>query len=208
MFLKQLELGPMANYVYLVGDPAAKECAVVDPGWDAPAILKAVAAEGCRVKAVLLTHHHFDHANGLEGLLKDAEVPVYIHRDDAGPIRPVAADLREVEDASKMRIGSVEVEFLHTPGHTAGSQCLRVEGNLLTGDTLFIGGCGRVDLPDSDPAKMYKSLRRIAGLPGTLVVWPGHGYGDRASSPLSCEVKDNHYLKSAREGREAFLGLV
>ncbi|MFA6316030.1 MAG: MBL fold metallo-hydrolase [Elusimicrobiota bacterium] len=195
--VEQLEVGPMSNYAYLLCDAAAGACAVVDPGWDAPKILAAARAQGCSVAAVLLTHHHFDHSNEVPSLVRAAPAPVYVHRADAGPVRPKAPDLREVSDGDRMKVGRCEVEFLHTPGHTRGSQCLRAGRNLLTGDTLFLGACGRVDLEDSDPEQMTKSLRRLAGLPGTLTVWPGHAYGPAPSGPLSVEIATNPYMLAA-----------
>ncbi|MBI4677576.1 MAG: MBL fold metallo-hydrolase [Elusimicrobia bacterium] len=211
--LKALGVGPMANFAYLLADPSARECAVVDPGWDPDALARAAAGEGWRITAVLLTHHHFDHSNGLEDLLQAAPAPVFVHRADAEAFKGKVKDLREVRDGDILPIGKGKVEFLHTPGHTRGSQCLRIENHLLTGDTLFIGGCGRVDLPDSDPDDMFQSLRRIAGLPGTLTVWPGHAYGTCAGGAgpgalLSSEVATNPCLRTAREGREAFLTML
>ncbi|MBI5883895.1 MAG: MBL fold metallo-hydrolase [Elusimicrobia bacterium] len=207
LILKQLGVGPMANFAYLLCDPSVRECAVVDPGWDVAAIAATARAAGCAVTAVLLTHHHFDHSDGLPELLKKSPAPVYVHRDDAALVRPKAGgDLREVSDGDRLKLGGFSVEFLHTPGHTRGSQCLVAGGHLLTGDTLFIGACGRVDLPDSEPERMFESLKRIAGLPGTLTVWPGHAYGSASSALLSSEVAANPYLRlAAAKGREAFL---
>ncbi|MBI5242369.1 MAG: MBL fold metallo-hydrolase [Elusimicrobia bacterium] len=206
LVLKQLLLGPMDNYVYLVGDAAAKECAVVDPGWDAPAILKAIEAEGLLLRAVLLTHHHFDHANGIPDLLAKAEVPVYVHKDDAPFIKRAGSMLRAVEDGQTLKVGGRELTFLHTPGHTRGSQCLLIEGRLLTGDTLFIGCCGRVDLPDSDPRKLYGSLRKLGALPDDLLIYPGHNYSPETSARLGDEKLSNPYIAAAmRAPVERFL---
>ncbi|MBI5623900.1 MAG: MBL fold metallo-hydrolase [Elusimicrobia bacterium] len=207
--LKQLPVGPMANFAYLLCDPAAAECAVVDPGWDAARLCAAAEEVGCRVAAVLLTHHHFDHSDGLPALLAKSPAPVFVHREDAAHVRPKASLIREVSDGDKTAVGGFEVEFLHTPGHTKGSQCIRAGEHLLTGDTLFIGACGRVDLPDSEPERMFESLRRLAALPGGLTVWPGHAYGPASSGLLSREVISNPYLRlAASEGREAFLRAV
>jgi glyoxylase-like metal-dependent hydrolase (beta-lactamase superfamily II) len=107
-----------------------------------------------------------------------------------------------------MRLGKIEISFLHTPGHTPGSQCLKVGERLVTGDTLFIGGCGRVDLPNSDPQEMAQSLRRLSGLPAETVIWPGHNYAADPSATLGRELRNNPYLKLAAKSLEDFLRLV
>jgi hydroxyacylglutathione hydrolase len=207
--LRQLQLGPMANFVYLLADPATRECAVVDPAWDVPAILEAVAAEGWTLTQAFLTHHHPDHINGVGPLLKTHDIPVFINEQDADVLRPFASNLRKVRGGDSTKIGKLTVDFLHTPGHTHGSQSFHVHDNLVTGDTLFIKGCGRVDLPNSDPEEMYKSLRRIAGLPGKTLLLPGHDYGDKPCTPLEEEKESNPYLKlSATRSLQDFLRLV
>lgn len=208
LFFKQLEIGPMANYVYLIGDSEKKLCAVVDPAWEVPAILDQVEREGYHLTSALVTHNHFDHCNGVGDLLKKVDIPVYVNREDAPGVKAAGENLKPVEGGDKIGVGSIEISFLHTPGHTAGSQCLKVGGRLVTGDTLFIGGCGRVDLPTSDPAQMYESLRKISGLPPETVIWPGHNYAEDPSAPLKRELASNPYLKTAARGLEDFLKLV
>ncbi len=207
IFFKQLEIGPMANYVYLIGDPQTRQCAVVDPAWDAPAILEAIQREGYRLGAALVTHNHYDHVNGIPDLLKAADIPVYVHRQDAPGVL-AGGNLKAVEGGDCLRLGTLEISFLHTPGHTAGSQCLRVGAGLVTGDTLFIDGCGRVDLPTSDPEAMAASLRRLAGLPPETVIWPGHNYAALPSAAMGAQLSSNPYLKAARRGLAEFLRLV
>ena len=208
MILKQLELGPLANFVYIVGDPATRECAVVDPAWDVPAILKAVEGEGLTLTSVLVTHNHPDHINGVGEILKTADVPVFVHKEDAFALKPYQSSLRLVSGGDRTAVGKLDVAFLHTPGHTHGSQCFLFQDRLVSGDTLFIKGCGRVDLPNSDPEKMYRSLRKIAGLPDETVVFPGHNYAEKPCAPLGEEKAGNPYLVLAQQGLEDFLRVV
>src|SRR5437879_5766053 len=117
MELRQLELGPMANFVYLVGDPKTKECAVVDPAWDVPAILKAVEDNGWKLSRILVTHNHPDHTNGIGALLKAADVPVHIHREDAYALKEFRENLRLSIGGDNVKLGQIDISFLHTPGH-------------------------------------------------------------------------------------------
>lgn len=207
--LRQLQLGPMANFVYLLADPRTKECAVVDPAWDVPAILKAVDAEGWKLRGMLVTHNHPDHTNGIGALLREADVPVFVHEADAYALKEHGGAVKSVRGGDTWTVGGLTVSFLHTPGHTHGSQCFQVFDRLLTGDTLFIKGCGRVDLPNSDPERMYASLRRISTLPDETLLLPGHDYGDKPCAPLKEEKALNPYLKmSASSKLEDFLRLT
>lgn len=208
MILKQIELGPLANFIYVVGDPKTRECAVIDPAWDVPAILKLIEAEDLKLTQILLTHNHPDHINGVGDVLKKADVPVYVHKEDAYALASCGSNLKAVSGGDRTAIGGLDVTFLHTPGHTHGSQCFHFENRLVSGDTLFIKGCGRVDLPNSDPEQMYKSLRKISGLPDKTVVFPGHNYADKPCAPLGEEKADNPYLVLAQQGLREFLRVV
>jgi hydroxyacylglutathione hydrolase len=209
MELKQLELGPMANFVYLVADAKTKECAVVDPAWDVPAILKAIRENGWKLSQVLITHNHPDHTNGIGEILRAMDVPVYVHREDAYALKAFQENLRLSNGGEKVKLGDIDIAFLHTPGHTQGSQCFLFSDRLVSGDTLFIEGCGRVDLPTSDPEQMYKSLKKISTLPDQTVIFPGHNYAEAPCAPLKDEKQKNPYLKiSATRGLDDFLRLV
>jgi glyoxylase-like metal-dependent hydrolase (beta-lactamase superfamily II) len=205
LYLKQLAVGPMQNFAYLVGAAASRDCAVIDPGWDARSILEAAAQDGRVIRAVALTHGHFDHVGGVKDLLEQAQVPVFAHQGDFAAVREAFKTARALEDGATADAGGLELRCLHTPGHTPGSQCLLAQGQLFTGDTLFIDCCGRTDLPGSDPEAMHRSLRRLAALPAATVVWPGHDYGSRPSAPMSAVLGMNPYL-AASTLRE-FLGL-
>jgi glyoxylase-like metal-dependent hydrolase (beta-lactamase superfamily II) len=207
LYLKQLELGPMQNFVYLIGDAATREAAVVDPGWDAPAILRAAAQDGVRLTKVFVTHHHFDHVGGLPELLRTLDIPVYVHRDDAPLVKIAPSSLRAVSGGETVEVGRVPVALIHTPGHTPGSQCLLIDGRLLTGDTLFIKACGRWDLPGGDPSQLYDSLNvKLKALDEATVVYPGHNYAERPTSTIGDEKHTNPFMQAP--SREAFLQAI
>ncbi|HYY16911.1 MAG TPA: MBL fold metallo-hydrolase, partial [Gammaproteobacteria bacterium] len=151
IYLKQVELGPMANYVYFIGDPKTRQVAVVDPAWDVDRIVEMAQEQDLTIAKILITHSHFDHINGVEGLLDRTKAKVYINKAEAEFMKAVWPDLVKVGSGDTTNVGDVQITFLHTPGHTPGSQCFLVQNNLISGDTLFIGACGRCDLPGSNP---------------------------------------------------------
>jgi len=186
----------MQNFVYLVGDRNAREALVVDPAWDVDTILETADREGFKIKGALITHTHFDHVNGLEDLLKKTDSMVYIHKNEAEFLKGMKGNIEQIEGGDKLKIGQVEITFLHTPGHTPGSQCFLVERNLISGDTLFINACGRCDLPGGNAEEMYRSLNQLAGLDESTVLYPGHNYADEPTSTIGNEKRFNPYLQT------------
>lgn len=188
----------MVNFAYLIGDRQAGEALVVDPAYDPAGLIALAEKDGMRLSGVLLTHYHADHAGGslfgheiagLKDLLEQLSVPVHVQGDEAPWVERAAGigreEMSEHGPGESVRVGEVEVQLIHTPGHTPGSQCFLVDGRLVAGDTLFLNGCGRTDLPGSDPAQMYESLQhRLTRLPATTVVYPGHLYSPEPSAPL------------------------
>lgn len=195
--LKQLELGPMQNFVYLIGDPATRQAAVVDPGWDVPTILSTAQEGGYQISHILVTHAHFDHVMGLGELLSAVDVPVYVNRDEAASLDLPRSNLRMAEPDEVVAVGQASVKLLHTPGHTRGSQCLLVGDRLLTGDTLFVRACGRCDLPGGDPVALYHSLAKLKQLDEQIIVCPGHHYAEVPTSTIGQEKRDNPFLQPA-----------
>ena len=196
LYLKQVELGPMANYVYFVGDPHTREVAVVDPAWDVDRIVEIAQENDLTIASIPITHSHFDHINGVEALLNRTKAKVYINKAEAEFMKAVWPDLVKVDGGDTARVGALEITFLHTPGHTPGSQCFLVEDRLISGDTLFIGACGRCDLPGSNPEDMYHSLtQKLAKLDDRTVVFPGHNYAARPYSTIGDERRFNPYLQ-------------
>ena len=195
LYIKQMEVGPMQNFVYLVGDRNTREVLVVDLAWDVKTILNEAKKEGVTVKGALITHSHFDHVNGLEDLLAAANGVAYVQKNEAPYLKGIKTNMKLVESGDKVKLGDVEITFIHTPGHTPGSQCFLVQNNLISGDTLFIGACGRCDLPGGNAEQMYESLNRLSKLDGNTVLYPGHNYSDEPKSTIEEERKSNPYLQ-------------
>jgi len=209
LYLRQAQLGPMANYVYIIGDPAARKAAVIDPAWDVAAICDFVEKEGYEIDKILITHYHPDHLGGrmmgqsIEGaaqMLERVKAKVYVNKHEAEGVKQVAglsdSDLVKVDAGDVFKIGDMDVKFLHTPGHTPGSQCFLADGNLISGDTLFVNSCGRVDLPGSDPEAMYHSLNQtLKKLDDSTVVYPGHAYSSESNSTIGKQKRTNMYMR-------------
>lgn len=198
--------GQMQNLVYLIGDSDTRECVIVDPAWAVDDIVDVAEADGMRVVGALATHYHPDHVGGsmfgftLEGasrLVSRCGCKLHCHDKEAEGIRKVtglsASDLVTHASGEKVSVGNVEVEWLHTPGHTPGSSCFRLKDALVAGDTLFLQGCGRVDLPGGDSETMYHTLQNLRGLPGDTVLWPGHSYGGKKAT-MAQVLRTNPYM--------------
>lgn len=211
IWLRQLELGPMKNFVYLVGVEGRSETAVIDPAWDADAILEACEAEGRKLTHALITHRHFDHCNAVPDLLARG-VRTFVHEADrerlAGDV--AKSELTGVRGGDLVDVGGLGIRCIHTPGHTAGSQCFHIEtaggGALVSGDTVFVNACGRCNFDDSSPELMFDSLHRVLGaLPDSTTLYPGHDYGDVKVSSLGRERTHNPYFQT--RDLDAFLAL-
>lgn len=199
----------MANFIYLIGDRQSRECVVVDPAWDIDGVLKTVDGDEMNLVGALATHYHPDHVGGsifgmdiggLPELMEKRAVPVYVNKREAQGVKQVTglslSDMRQVDSEDTLKVGSVEIAFLHTPGHTPGSQCFRVGNSLVAGDTLFLQGCGRVDLPGGDSEEMYRTLtQRLAKIKDEIVLYPGHNYGGKPFAAMGDVRRDNAYLR-------------
>jgi hydroxyacylglutathione hydrolase len=199
VYVHQFALGPMQNFVYLVGTEGQPEVCVVDPAWDVDAIERTIRAQGKRVAGLLLTHSHKDHINGVAELLRRHDVPVYAQRgeiDFSPDLQAFGDALHRLGPGDLVPLGGVEARAIHTPGHTPGSQCLYAGDALVAGDTLFVNGCGRCDLTGGDPAQMFHTLTAVLGkLPGPTRLFPGHDYGDVPVSSLEREGSKNPYFQ-------------
>ncbi len=200
----------MVNFVYAIGDRAAGECLLVDPAYAVDDLVDAVEADGMVVAGVLATHYHPDHVGGsmmdysIDGvarLLERVSCPVHVQRAEvpwvARTTGVAESELRAHEPGDVVSVGAVDVVLVHTPGHTPGSQCFLVDGRLVSGDTLFLDGCGRTDLPGADPAEMFDSLQRLATLPGATMVFPGHRYSVASSGTMAAVTEQNSVFRPA-----------
>ncbi len=185
----------MENFVYLIGDKNKRECVMVDPAWDVPQVLRAAESDGMKVTGGLVTHTHFDHVNGVENLLQATAGKIYVHKSESEFLKGMKTHLEPVDSGYCLKVGDIEITFLHTPGHTPGSQCFLVNQRLVSGDTLFINACGRCDLPGGNPEQMYSSLQRLSKLPDDVILLPGHNYADDPTSTLGKEKRNNPYYQ-------------
>lgn len=193
--IEALELGPMDNFIYLLVDEMTKTAAVVDPAWDVSSIIGRAKQLGVTITDALLTHSHHDHINGLEQLLSHYDAQVHLLKSEA---TFWGADLVKPSlhhGGDHLKLGNTEIEILHTPGHTPGSACYRVGDDIITGDTLFVFGCGRCDLRGGDPEQMHTTLKRFRDeLPASIVIHPGHHYAVQKTSTLGEEIEGNPFM--------------
>ncbi len=216
LYFQQVAVGEMANLAYLVGSLSTREALLVDPAWSVDALLDRAESDGMKVVGALATHYHQDHVGGqifgfeIEGvarLLARHPVPIYVNEHEADGMRKVTgasdSDLVRKAGGDTLTFGEVRIRLLHTPGHTPGSQCFLVEergqpGRLVSGDTLFLGSCGRVDLPGSDAEAMYRSLNgTLRELPDETVLYPGHLYSTDPYGTLGEQKRTNPFLRAA-----------
>ncbi|MFM7492306.1 MAG: MBL fold metallo-hydrolase, partial [Acidimicrobiaceae bacterium] len=198
----------MVNFVYLIGDRKTRECIVVDPAYAVDDILNIVEQDTMKLTGVLATHYHPDHVGGsmmgmkIQGvadLLEKTQVPIHINKHETKWVARTTGldenDLIQHEGGDKISVGDVAITFVHTPGHTPGSQCFLVEQRLVAGDTLFLDGCGRTDLPGGNPGELYASLQTLASLPREIIVCPGHQYSALPTANLGDVVATNHVFR-------------
>ena len=188
MIIKQISIGYMDNFSYLIGCENTRQALVIDPGPDADQIVSMAETESLEIVAIVNTHGHGDHTAGNAALKERTGARVIIHELDGD--RYPAADVL-FSNEKTLQLGDLTFDVIHTPGHTPGGICLHAQGNLFTGDTLFVGDSGRTDLAGGDRPTMGKSICRLMELPDETVVWPGHDYGPTPSSTLGWEKRNN-----------------
>ena len=190
--IEQFSIGPMDNFGYVIVDRASGEAAVVDPAWDADAYRARAESHGARITQVLLTHSHGDHVNALDAF---AELPIRVSRAEAEFWSEVPDGAIRIGDGETSSVGETTLTWLVTPGHTPGSACLLLERDLIAADTLFVYGCGRCDLPGSDPRAMHASLERLkSAVSGDVVTHPGHDYGVAPTITMAEQTEGNPFL--------------
>jgi hydroxyacylglutathione hydrolase len=206
LYFKQIEIGPMQNYVYLIGSAETREAAVVDAAWDIDEILRIAAQDEMEITHALVTHTHPDHVGGgfagmeIAGateLLEKCKAKVVVHKAEAEFIKGLSSsDMIKTDNGDKVDVGGLEIQLMHTPGHTPGSQCFLVDNRVISGDTLFVDACGRVDFPGGNPEQMYYSLtQKLMALPDDMILFPGHNYAPLKHATMGEQKKTNPYLK-------------
>ena len=188
MIVKQLDIGYMDNFCYLVGCENTRKALVIDPGKDVDRIVSAAEKEKLEIIKIVNTHGHGDHTAGNAGLKARTGAPIIIHEQDAD--RYPQADIL-LTGEKNLHLGDITFDIIHTPGHTPGGICLYAQGNLFTGDTLFVGDSGRTDLAGGHRPTLGKSIRRLMELPDDTIIWPGHDYGPAPSSTIQWEKRNN-----------------
>lgn len=196
----------MVNFVYALGDRDTGQCVLVDPAYAVNELVDLVEADGMTLVGVMATHFHPDHVGGsmmgttIEGiaaLLERCDCPIHVHRAEAPwveRVTGVGADHLVLHDSGDVvTVGGLDISLVHTPGHTPGSQCFHANGTLISGDTLFLEGCGRTDFPGSNPEDMYHSLQKLAALPDGTTVYPGHRYSHASSATID-NLRDSNYV--------------
>ena len=196
----------MVNFVYLIGDKSTRECMIIDPAYAVEELLSIAEQDEMKVVGALATHYHPDHVggsmmganiDGIATLLEKTDIPIHVQELEAQWIMRTtgvsANHLHQHQPGDTVKVGDIEICLVHTPGHTPGSQCFLVDNRLIAGDTLFLEGCGRTDLPGSNPDQMFESLQTLAALPDQTVVYPGHRYSDPSSRSLA-EVRQTNYV--------------
>jgi glyoxylase-like metal-dependent hydrolase (beta-lactamase superfamily II) len=207
----------MQNYVYLIGSTETREAAVVDAAWNIDEIVRIAAQDEMEITHALVTHTHPDHVGGgfagmeiagVTELLEKCKAKVVVHKAEAEFIKGLSSsDMIKTDNGDKVDVGGVEVQLMHTPGHTPGSQCFLVENRVVSGDTLFIDACGRVDFPGGNPEQMYYSLtQKLMTLPDDMILFPGHNYAPLKHATLGEQKKSNPYLKFS--SLKQFLGAM
>ncbi len=196
----QIEVGLLQNFCELLYCPDTREAAVVDPAWEVDRLLREAERLALRITTVLVTHTHNDHVEGVDEIVRKTGAVVVVSAREAERVRAVAppdVTLVEATDGKDLVIGRRGLRALATPGHTVGGTCYLADGYVVTGDVLFVGGCGRTDFTGGDTAAMWESLQRLMRLPEETRVYPGHNYGETATSTIGHETRTNPYLRCA-----------
>ena len=209
MFIEQRQVGDMAVFAYVVGDPESGEGLVIDPAADTDGLIQLADRKGVRIQYIVNTHGHVDHIGGNVDMKNRTGAEIIIHEDDAEMLVSTPAMMfrmfggkasppadRTVRDGDLIELGTIRIRVIHTPGHSPGSVVLMLDGYAFTGDTLFVEAVGRTDLPGGSGEPMLESIRgKICPLPDETVVLPGHNYGNMPTSTIGHEKKFNPFLR-------------
>lgn len=201
MKVHQLEVGNMQNFTYILEDDDTGEAILIDPSWDLDEVTRIIETNNLKIKYIVNTHYHFDHTLGNDAMAKQTGAPIIQYKTST-----IKHDI-DVSDGDKIKFGNSELTVLHTPGHSKDSMCLVGDGKIFSGDTLFVGTCGRVDLPGGDARELYHSLTDVLRkLDDNLVMYPGHNYGPSPTATLGNQKKTNLVMQPRTE--QEFLELM
>lgn len=185
----------MENFVYVIEDHATGRAAVVDPAWEVNEIIRLAQKKNLTISDILLTHSHYDHVNGIEELLSAYDAQIHLLNAEAKFWGHEITQASLHHGGDQLEVGHTKIDILHTPGHTPGSACYLVDGNLIAGDTLFVFGCGRCDLQGGDPEAMFTTLKNLQqGLPAETVLLPGHNYAEKTTSSIAEQIEGNPFM--------------
>ena len=208
MKVVQMRVGALATFAYIVADQAQGVCALIDPAFETARILDAVSSMGLRVTHVINTHGHSDHTAGNAAVIRATHAMLCIHEKDLGKLHGIVTRAASrvlggagspkpdvlLKDGDSITTGGIDLQVIHTPGHTPGGICLYAKGNLFTGDSLFVASVGRTDLPGGSIRQLIKAIKeRLYRLDDSTIVWPGHDYGPTPSSTIGREKAANPF---------------
>ncbi len=201
MIVHQLQVGGMQNFTYIVEDEDTNEAIIIDPSWELAQLELAIKKNGLKVKYIVNTHHHYDHTLGNEAMAESTGAPIIQHESSE-----LKHDI-SVRDGDLIEFGNSKLKVIHTPGHSKDSMCLVGDAKIFSGDTLFVGNCGRVDLPGGSARELYHSLFDVLYfLDDDLTMYPGHNYGSSETSTIGKEKKTNHIMQ--RRSEQEFLEMM
>jgi hydroxyacylglutathione hydrolase len=193
----QIEVGLLQNFCEILYCPDTRVAAIVDPAWEVDRLLREADRMGLKVELALITHTHEDHIEGVGELVARTGASVVVNPREAERVRGAGGPIIDATDGRDIAIGQRGVRALETRGHTVGGTCYLADGWVVTGDVLFVGGCGRTDFAGGDTAEMWQSLRRLMRLPEETRVYPGHNYGETPTSTIGHEARNNPFLRGA-----------
>ena len=197
MIFEQIPVGQMQNFAYIIGDEKVKDGAVVDPAWELDKILSIAKKHNLKINKLLITHTDFDHIEGVKEIFDATNATVYVHKSGEKDIKELGiSKIKTIDEGDEIGIGKIKISVLYTPGHKPSCVCFLIGTNkMLTGDTLFVEGCGRIDMPGGNINEQWESLQRLKDMDENIEIYPGHDYGSMPSSTIKHEKKNNPFLR-------------